>query len=75
MIQLKTIIVEFQLVMVMHTIIFVFEADLCDHEPTGGCYRILCDLQCQIERSKAELGSAAAGQTIGFFIALPTIII
>ncbi|CAN6879660.1 unnamed protein product [Brassica oleracea] len=46
MIELRTVIVQSQKDIVMHTIIFDFDADLCDHEPIGGCSRTVCDLQC-----------------------------
>lgn len=46
MIEFRTVIVQSQKDIVMHTIIFDFEADLCDHEPIGGCSRTVCDLQC-----------------------------
>ncbi|CDY26230.1 BnaA06g11870D [Brassica napus] len=40
MIKLKTVIAQSQQDIVMHTIIFDFDADLCDHEPIGGYSRI-----------------------------------
>ncbi|CDY48317.1 BnaC05g13710D [Brassica napus] len=44
MIELRTVIVQSQKDIVMHTIIFDFDADLCDHEPIGGCSRIQLDI-------------------------------
>ncbi|KAF5745500.1 LOB domain-containing protein 22-like [Tripterygium wilfordii] len=33
----------------------IFQSDVRANDPVGGCYRIICDLQRQIEYNKAEL--------------------